>query len=229
MIHIDDLSGYPFSGPDLYSVCEKYAARLVKSAEAVQLDFEPTETSRTAIRQLMDKSLQKARRQMLFRRVATIAAVVVILFSTIMATNVHAREAVVRWLRQIFPDHILYQFFGEPVDELYQYTIGWIPNEFALIESEIDNESTCYIYENDNRVVIIEFNKIGTFQQTEFSGFEEYTIIDTIVNGNEAFIYQDNDSDKVNMTVFDRNKECIIEIDTNIGMELTRQIAESIY
>ena len=118
MIHIDDLSGYPFSGPDLYSVCEKYAARLVKSAEAVQLDFEPTETSRTAIRQLMDKSLQKARRQMLFRRVATIAAVVVILFSTIMATNVHAREAVVRWLSQIFPDHILYRFFGEPVDEL---------------------------------------------------------------------------------------------------------------
>jgi hypothetical protein len=109
------------------------------------------------------------------------------------------------------------------------YTVGWIPEGFVLTESEIDDESACYIYENGNQVIIIEFNRIGAYQQMEFSGFEESIVTDTIINGNEAFIYQDNNSGKVNMTVFDESTGYMIELDTNVGVDLTQKIAESIH
>ncbi len=341
MMYTEELAGYPFSASDLRVVCAGYADGLASALEAVSLDFEPSKTHRDSIHSLMDKSLQKAKRHTTYRRVCTIAAVFVLMFGMIMVTNAHARELFIRWVRQIFPNRVMYQFYGEPAEGLNNYRIGWIPEGFelddqyefqgirmysyrsqdeeftvsfnsiedgfileiegvkgfkslpvyingvkgtyyyddqsknlvwitadenveidiegsisyemmmkiaesiyiakprytvewipegfVLTESEIDDESACYIYENNNQVIIIEFNRIGAYQQTEFSGFEEPIVIDTVINGNEAFIYQDNNSDKVNMTVFDESTGYMIELDTNVGVDLTQKIAESIH
>ena len=341
MMPKEELAGYPFNAAALRAVCANYADGLVESIEPVSLDFSPSEAHGNIIRRLIDKSLQKAQRHSLYRRAVTVAVVIVILFSTIMVTNAHARELFIRWVRQIFPNRVMYQFYGEPaeglnnyrigwipegfeLDNQYEfqgirmysyrsqdeeftvsfntiedgfifeiegneelktlpvyindvkgtyyydeqskilvwitadenvvidiegsisyemiikiaesiyiakpsYTVGWIPECFVLTESEIDDESAYYIYENGKQVIIIEFNRIGAYQQMEFSGFEESIVTDTIINGNEAFIYQDNNSGKVNMTVFDESTGYMIELDTNVGVDLTQKIAESIH
>ena len=227
MIHIDDLSGYPFGASDLYSVCEKYAARLVKSAEMVQLDFEPTETSRTVIRQLMDKSLQKARRQGLYRRVAAIVAVSVILFGTIMVTNVHAREVVVRWLRQIFPDHVLYQFFGEPEVDSHQYMIGWVPDGFDLIEQFDFDGYRMYSYESENESFSVSFATIEDGFNIDI-GDAAYEMQEVFINGLSAMLFIDLDDDSKNLIWISQDGNIEIDMAGNISEDILIRIAESI-
>ena len=226
MIHIDDLSGYPFGASDLYSVCEKYAARLVKSAEVVQLDFEPTETSRTVIRHLIERSLQKARRQTILRRVATVAVVIIFVFSTIMVTNIHAREAVIYWLRQVFPDSVFYQFFGEPSDELYHYTIGWIPEGFTL-KDYYENEDECYYnYKNGTNGFLIRIYSLNTYDYLSIEGYSSYEEID--VGPFKGTLYIDPIHSNV-LIVIDELKQSVISINSPLDPDILIKILESIY
>lgn len=224
-----DFSEYPFTADDLRRVCAAYAAELVALVETLpDPEFEPSVAHRNAIQRMIDRSYRKGRRHVFYRRAATVAAVIVILFSTILATNVHARETIVHWLRQVFPDHVLYQFFGEPVDDLHQYTIGWIPEGFELTEYGSD-ETEYYVYEKNSEMVIIEFRKGGTVEYTDFSGFEDSSMMDMVINGKETFIYQDLSGNEVNLTIFDQEYNMLIELDTNIGFEQTVKIAEGIH
>lgn len=225
-----DFSEYPFTVDDLRHICAAYAAELVASTEALpDPGFEPSAAHRNAIQRMIDRSYRKSRRHAVYRHAAAVVAVIVILFSTLMVTNVHAREAVVRWLRQIFPDHVLYQFFGESSGDLHQYTIDWIPDGFELTEYESDNEATYYVYEQGSNMILIEFYKSGTFEYTDFSGFEDPSMTDMIINDMKTFIYQDLSSDKVNLTMFDEKNGMLIEVDTNIGIGETIKIVEGIH
>lgn len=224
----EELLSYSFSAEELYAACDHYVARMIASTEAALLDFEPSAAHREAIQRLIDGSLRRGKRHALYRRIAAIAAVAILFFSTVMVTNVHAREAVVRWLRQVFPDHVLYQFFGEPTGELYHYTIGWIPAGFELAESEINANSAYYLYESLDRIIIIEYYPTGTFGETEFFGYEEYTVSDMTINGMEAFVYQDKNSELLNVILFDQVRNLTIELDTDIGLMQTLKIAENL-
>ena len=220
---------YPFSASELRTVCAAYAAEQVAITAEVQNAFSPSEAHAAAIEYLVKHSQKKAGRRDFFLKFAAAAAAFIIIFSTALATNVHAREAFVNWIRQIFPDHVLYQFTGEDQSGPDQYSIGWIPEGFILTDSDADDRSEYYIYEKAEQMVIIEFRKAGSLEYTEFSGYEQAILTDATINGKETFIYQDSNSDKVNLTIFDREKGYLIEIDTNIGAEATIRIAENIY
>lgn len=226
MIRLDDFSEYPFSSADLYVICEKYAARLVASADDVQLDFEPSESSRAIIRCLIDRSLQKARRHTLFRRVAAVALVIVLVFSTIMATNIHAREMIVHWLRQLFPDHVQYQFFGETTDEIYHYTIGWIPEGFELVEFNDDEKEQYYIYENDIDGLIIEFVRFTSYHQLEIEGYSSQE--DIFLDPFEGTMYIDPIKSNV-LVLLDESKRYVISINSSLAPEIIIDIAKTIY
>lgn len=229
MNRTNDLAGYPFTAADLREVCAEYAAELVSAMETTVLDFEIPESYREPIYAYAERSVHKTKRHAIYRRIAVALAVFVILFNTMMVTNVHARETVVQWLRQVFPDHILYQFFGDPADEPFYHTIGWIPEGFALTDFESNEKSDTYIYEHDEEMIIVAFSRMNAYENVEFSGYNEYERIDATINGWQTFIYQDAASKKVNLTMFDQENEILIEIDTNIGIELTKIVAESIH
>lgn len=228
MTHRDELSGYSFSEAELYVACDHYVARMIASIEALPLDFEPSAAHREAIRRLIDGSLRKGKRHVLFRRIAAIAAIAILFFSTVMVTNVHAREAVVRWLRQVFPDHVLYQFFGEPTDELYHYTIGWIPEGFELTDYGEAPGEIYYIYMNGADGILIDFFDLGHWDELALLGYDNYTLTDTIVNGLEAVIYQDNESSNVDVVVFDSSHGMVICVNSNIKLDLVLDVVRFI-
>ena len=343
MMNKDELTSYPFNASDLRAVCAGYADDLVASAEAVSLDFEPSETHRNAVRRLMDKSLQKAKRHTAYRRVAAIAAVFVILCVVVMTTNSQANALFTRWIRQIFPNHVMYWFGREPSDHLYTWQIAWVSDEFELVdfyesadmrsyryrsdEDEfsisinkvqegfvmeapdpdlksvpaeviggkatfyygddgksnnlvwIDNDenvvfsikgSISYelmmeiaddiiiedirfiidcmpkgfvleehsegyeyayrIYKKGRKTVRIEFEKAVEYSgETAFSGLAEYSLTETTINGMKAWIYQNKNSSKVDLVLFNQEEGYTIEVETNIGIEQTQKIAESIH
>lgn len=343
MMNKDELTSYPFNASDLRAVCAGYTDGLVSSAEAVPLDFEPSETHRNAVRRLMDKSLQKAKRHASYRRVAAIAAVFVILCVVVMTTNSQANALFTRWIRQIFPDHVMYWFGGEPSDCLYTWQIAWVSDEFELVDSYesadmrsyryrsaedefsisinriqegfvmeiqdsdlksvpaevIGGEATFYygddgksnnlvwidndenvvfsingsipyelmkeiaediiiedirfiidwmpkgfvleehgegyeyayrIYKKGKKAVRIEFEKAVEYSgETDYSALKEYSLTETTINGMNTWIYQDKNSDKVDLVLFNQEERYTIEVDTNIGIEQTKKIAESIH
>ena len=228
MMPKEDLAGYPFNAAALRTVCACYADGLVEAIEAVSLDFGPSDAHRNTIRSLIDKSLQKARRHLLYRRAVTVAAVIVILFSTIMATNVHARETVVHWLRQIFPEFVFYQFWGETLEESRQYIIGWIPNDFESVDyGKVEGEEY-YVFANGEKGIIISFLDMGHLDELTLSGYTDYTLTDTTLNGCEAVIYQDNDSSKMDIVIFDTVHNVAICINSNMDLSTVLKIIESI-
>ncbi|MCR4805804.1 MAG: DUF4367 domain-containing protein [Clostridia bacterium] len=229
MNRTDSLAGYPFTAEELREVCACYAADLVRAVEsAPPLDFEPSQAHRAAIQSMMDRTLQRGRRQVVLRRVAAIAAVFVILFSAIMATNVHAREAFVRWLRQVFPDHVLYQFFGEPGGDLHAYSVGYIPDGFSLILEKEDEESRTLIYKSEDATVIIQFLDMGGYDQMEYVGYDDFTLSDHTINGLPANLYKDNNSSRCNLSIFDESAGIVICIDSDAEQSIVFEIAESI-
>ncbi|MBQ4020871.1 MAG: DUF4367 domain-containing protein [Erysipelotrichaceae bacterium] len=223
-----DFTDYPFTKEDLRRACAAYASDLVASVEGFpDPEFEPSASHRAAIRRMIDRSYRKGRRHAFYRRAAAIAAVFVILFSTILATNVHAREAVVRWLRQIFPDHVLYQFFGEPVDELQQYTISWIPEGFELVDQfEVDGYRM-YSYESEDEGFSVSFAVIEDGLTIEI-GDAAFEMRDVIVNGRPATLFVDVDDSSKNLIWISEDNNVEIDIEGNISVDMLMRIAESI-
>lgn len=343
MMNKDELTSYPFNASDLRAVCAGYTDGLVSSAEAVPLDFEPSETHRNAVRRLMDKSLQKAKRHASYRRVAVIAAVFVILCVVVITTNTQANAMFTRWIRQIFPNHVMYWFGREPSDHLYTWQIAWVSDEFELVDSYesavmrsyhyrsdenefsisinriqegfvmeapdpdlksvptevIGGEATFYysddgksnnlvwidndenvvfsikgsisyelmmeiaedmiienirfiidcmpkgfvleehsegyeyayrIYKKGKKTVRIEFEKAVEYSgEAAYSGLEEYSLAETTINGMKTWLYQDKNGKKVDLVLFNQEEGYTIEVETNIGIEQTKKIAESIH
>ena len=221
-------SEYPFTADDLRRVCAAYAAELVASVDTLpDPEFKPSAAHRNAIQRMIDRSYRKGRRHVFYRHVATAAAVIVILFSTVLVTNVHAREAVVRWLRQIFPDHVLYQFFGEPVDELHQYTIGWIPDGFELVDEFDFDGYRMYSYESEDESFSVSFAVIEDGFAIEI-GDAAFEMQDVFVNGLPATLYVDIDDASKNLIWISKDGNIEIDMEGNISIELLMQIAESI-
>ena len=215
MIHIDDLSGYSFGASDLYYVCEKYAARLVKSAEAVQLDFEPTETNRTAIRQLMDKSLQKAWRHSIYRRLTAVAAVIVIVFSTIMVTNAYARDAFIRWWNEVWEDRIVYFFDDDSIKpEAVHYALGWVPEGFKLVDEYYEGSYGNLYYSCGDRMIVYEYSALSEMDMIDILGTDEG---EQVVVGDKSFSYYQDLSDGSNIMIWiDETKEIVHIINADL-------------
>ena len=227
MMNKDELTSYPFNASDLRAVCAGYADGLVASAEAVSLDFEPSETHRNAVRHLMDKSLQRAKRHTSYRRIGTIAALFVLLFSTVMVTNAHARELFVRWMKQVFPNRVMYQFYGESVEGLNNYRIGWLPEGFEL-ENQFEFQGIrVYSYRSQDEGFTVSFNTIEDGFILEIEGAEGFKSLPVYINGVKGTYYYDNQSKNLVWITADENVE--IDIEGSISYEMMMKIAESIY
>lgn len=223
-----DFTGYPFTADDLRRVCAAYAAELVASVETLPDPvFEPSAAHRNAIQRMIDRSYRKSRRHAFYRRAAAVAAVIVILFSTLMVTNVHAREAVVRWLRQVFPDHVLYQFFGEPAGDLHQYTIGWIPDGFELVDEFEFDGYRMYTYESEDESFSVSFASIEDGFTIEI-GDAAFETQEVFVNGLPATLFIDIDGASKNLIWISEDGSVEIDMAGNISVDMLIRIAESV-
>jgi hypothetical protein len=227
MMPKEELAGYPFNAAALHAVCANYADGLVEAIEAVSLDFGPSEAHKKAVCNLMDNSLRKTRRHALYRRVGTIAAVFVLLFGAVMVTNAHARELFVRWVRQVFPDHVLYWFYGEPEGGLHHYTIGWIPDGAKVVRHEEDDEEELYVYHcSDSVSFVVSFYTLGAYSNLDI---EDYDSIETLtINGNAATLFISSTSTNA-LIIIDEQKQMVIDINAQLSVDDLIRLGESIY
>jgi len=231
MMPKEELAGYPFNAAALRAVCANYADGLVEAIEAVSLDFDPSDAHKRAVCNLMDNSLRKTKRHALYRRVGTIAAVFVLLFGTVMVTNAHARELFVRWVKQIFPDRVIYQFYGDPMEGLNNYRIGWIPEGFELVDEDESDTSAYYVYESETgESFVFYYEQTDPIDFTEYVPLGDYSHETVQILDKSADLYSDKSIDG-NLTVIwvDDENHCILCFDAIMQRDKLLKIAESIY
>lgn len=227
MTDFESFAGYPFTSAELGAVCEKYASDLVSSAEGVSLDFSVAAGYGKKMLLLAQRAGRRGKRRVLYRRAAVAAVVFALFFSTVMFTNVHAREGIVRWMRHILPDRIVYMLFGESSDEPRGYTVGWVPEGFVLAESGGEDDPYS-IYRKEDSSIIIDYFEMGEYDVLEFCGYASYTFTETSVNGMDAAIYQDDNSSNLDMVIFDEENNSIICISSDAELSDVIKVAESI-
>ena len=226
MTHLKEISGYPFSASDLRTVCAAYAEGIVSVTKAVRLDFQVSESHKNAIARLAAGSLRKAGRHAFYRRLAAFAAVFIILFGTIIFTNVHAREAVVRWLRRTLPDYVLYQFFGENSREFHPYTVTWLPEGFELAESGKKQDGFYCIYKNEAKVLLVDFYNLGSY---DFMSVGDFDCIEQVtINEKSATLYINSKNNSITLVMVDELRQMTISICATLSREELIRIGESI-
>ena len=89
---------------------------------------------------------------------ACILIAFLISFASVMTFNVEARAAFTRWIREVYEDSIVYEFFGEKSETAsLDYRVTWIPEGYELVEG-FRTENTYvgyYIKENNDQDAIV--------------------------------------------------------------------------
>ena len=77
---------------------------------------------------------RKANNPQLYRflnKAACLLLTALISFAAVMTFNVEARAAFVRWVKTIYEDQIIYEFFGEREEiDISNYRVTWVPEGY---------------------------------------------------------------------------------------------------
>ena len=225
MMQTDECFGYPFNAADLRAVCADYAEQFMTSIEAVPLDFEPSEGHREAIRRMIDDSLRKGKRQAFLRRLGTIAAVLVLLFGTIMVTNADARDLVHRWVTQLFQDHVMFWFNPDPTSRFYTWQLNWTPEGFTLADAYESKDLRRYEYRSGEDRFQVSIERIR--EGIDFEDGSTYPRTESIeVGGVEGMFCYNADGSLDKLVWPDGNGDVVIEIEGSIPGETMLEILD---
>lgn len=120
------------------------------------------------------------------KRIAVIALICVIGFSSVIAVNAEMRRKVFDWIVETFPQFSIFSTQNadekDSVEELKTYTITYIPIGFKLSNTLVGKSMIVYEYINDN----------GTTISATFKLPDSISYMDTENTEINQFIYKDN-------------------------------------
>lgn len=132
------------------------------------------------------------------QRVAAACLAVVISLSTWLAVDAEARAAFVQWVKTVYEQSVVYEFFhsGEAQNEA-GYMLGWVPDGYTL-ENEVGGEIiTTLIYLNGEDAIYFTYEQATDGAQTKLFTDDAGTE-PVIVNGAEGEFYLSQDSAESN-------------------------------
>ena len=146
---------------------------------------------------LLQKRRRRAASQRMWQRVAVVFLVVFLSAATWLSVDVHAREKLFQWTKEIFENMFVYRIDGGNIERTYcGYEPTWLPEGFALVDRDHSDEFgfDYYYYENKETgqiiVIDITFMKNGAMTITPQETGEP-TVCD--VNGIRADFYPAED------------------------------------
>jgi hypothetical protein len=199
------------------------------SDEELALAVQPSQRFQRKMKNLLrnpPRHIRNQRRPIYLKMLRSAAAVfvaVTVLFGAVMAASPTVRAAVVNFVRTWLEDRTIYE---TPDRDMYgDWTFGYIPEGFVLIE-EFDTEAHfIHIYQNDDSISIsITISSGKQVVDNEHSVFYETTI-----NGNAADIYESNNPEYPNVIVmYYETTGVVITLVSEIDVSQLIRIAENI-
>lgn len=98
---------------------------------------------------LIAKTAHPLRTAML--RAAASFAAVLLLFGSVLAVDVNAREAFLGWMEKRFDTYISFSASGKTHNSVQaEYTLGWVPEGYRFEEILDEADGQTFLYANDN-------------------------------------------------------------------------------
>lgn len=181
----------------------------------------------------MDKFMQKSQHKVIWRRVASIvASLLLVLLIGIGATltfNQEAKASFVTWLREQYENSIIYRFWGGDESSAFPtYQIGWLPEGYELLD-EIEEENfymavyqsidegtyIAFAYGEESNTIVIGGNALGNEQLLIRGVYGEYVPSEDGEGGDLIWI--------------DKNRHIALTLSSQLGKDTIIKIAESVF
>ena len=164
------------------------------------------------------------------RRVACILLVLVILFSGVMIVNTEVRASVIGWIKEQYDTFYHYFFPAETTtNEQVQYTLGWVPDGYTLVNSQATELRITQIYFGPSNQMIQFTYQQGTNASYAFFDAEAFTQHSIIVGGLNAEIYISTAQDSTNSIVWsDPDRGILFSVSAPLAESELIKIAENI-
>lgn len=163
------------------------------------------------------------------QRAAAACLAVVISLSTWLAVDAEARAAFVQWIKTVYEQSVVYEFFHSNVEQTEtDYRFGWLPKDYVL-ESKIKGDViTTIIYRSNEDVIYFTYEQAADGAQTKL--FTDNVDTEPVmVNGAEGEFYLPQDSTESNSLVwFDEKSNTLFSISGFIDKETMIKMAESV-
>ena len=182
---------------------------------------------------LLQKRRRRAASQRMWQRVAVVFLVVFLSAATWLSVDVHAREKLFQWTKEVVDNIIVHHVDGGNIEEAFSgYEPTWLPEGFVLVDRDHSDEFgfDYYYYENaeTGQVFYINCNfmKDSAMTITQHST-EEPTFYD--INGNQGKYYlPDEISGTSSLIWVDENAAVVFIIEGNISEQEMLHIARDI-
>lgn len=181
----------------------------------------------------MERLIQKTKRKTRIRRclqsIAVAALVVVIGLSTWLAVDTEARAAVIEWIRTVYEDSIVYEFFHpSAVEENISYQLGWVPDGYTLVEEVVGDTMHAAVYQRSDEVIYFIYSLSDEYSQVEFiPGNSETELVTVLENAGEFYAAKD-ESETNALVWFDEESGVFFSIASSLDQESMLKMAESV-
>ena len=164
------------------------------------------------------------------QRVACVLLVLLMLFSTVMIFSTDARAAVIGWIKEQYDTFYHYFFPSETTSsKKAEYTLGWIPDEYTLVNSFSSPimETRVYIHPTGN---MIQFTyQQGSTITTAYFDAESYTQHSVTIGNSKAEVYISSTQENTNSIVWsDLDNGILFSISAPLSETELIKIAENI-
>lgn len=157
------------------------------------------------------------------RSAAAVFIVLTLLLGSAMAVSPTVRAAVVNFVRTWFEDRTVYQTPDHVLDK--EWTFGFIPEGFKLIDAIETELHLLYIYQNDHALIL----SITVSREKQVVDNEHSVFSQTVLSGRSADIYESIDPQYPSIIViFDELSGVFITLVSEIDVGELIRIAENI-
>ena len=145
---------------------------------------------------------------------ACILIAFLISFASVMTFNVEARAAFTRWIREVYEDSIVYEFFGEKSETAsLDYRVTWVPEGYELVDEFVAETQYGAKYrksDSNKDIIIVNWYLLSEDRKVIYqtSGVE-YDCYQVSINGCAGSFYQSS---------IDLESNGLIWIDDELGV-----------
>jgi len=165
------------------------------------------------------------------------AIILLILFTggVMLAVDTEARASFFEWVKKVYENSIVYEFFGEAQEEgLPTYELGWVPEGYEAVDVYRDEMMYSAIYmkvDDPNAGFVFDYNFMHGGTLTELIGdMSKYEHRQVKVNGITADLYLAMDEGETNDLIWiDEKAKIIFSLNGYLGEADMLHIAESVF
>ena len=165
------------------------------------------------------------------RYVAAVLILLIIGMGTIFAFNTEARAAFADWVRRIYENSIIYEFFGEQTnDVLPTYELGWVPEEYEIVDVYRSDRIYRALYQKGNDVFVLEYGYEQHEGIIELRGdIPQYTVEQEIVVDKIIDLYISKSETESNLAIWiDESTDVVFMLNCYFEKSVILNIIEQI-